>query len=64
MYVVKRDGRQETLHFNKIIARFKKLKGATTSQLDELAVETAAAMIGNHPDYASEISRENSLSIT
>ncbi|KAL7217211.1 hypothetical protein ACSBR1_029010 [Camellia fascicularis] len=47
MYVVKRDGRQETLHFNKIIARFKKLKGVTTSQLDELAAETAAAMIGN-----------------
>ncbi|GMP65073.1 hypothetical protein CsSME_00026036 [Camellia sinensis var. sinensis] len=53
MYVVKRDGRQETLHFNKIIARFKKLKGVTTRQLNELAAKTAAAMIGNHPDYAS-----------
>ncbi|CAL5444689.1 unnamed protein product [Camellia sinensis] len=30
MYVVKGDGRQETLHFDKIIARFKKLKGVTT----------------------------------
>ncbi|KAI8029513.1 UDP-glucose flavonoid 3-O-glucosyltransferase 7 [Camellia lanceoleosa] len=53
MYVVKRDGLQVTLHFNKIIARFKKLKGVTTSQLGELAAETAATMIGNHPDYAS-----------
>ncbi|GMP63191.1 hypothetical protein CsSME_00024981 [Camellia sinensis var. sinensis] len=31
MYVVKGAGRQETLHFDKIIARFKKLKGITTS---------------------------------
>ncbi|KAJ4960709.1 hypothetical protein NE237_020619 [Protea cynaroides] len=76
MYVVKRDGRQETVHFDKITARLKKLsygvsvehcdpvlvaqkvcagvyKGVTTSQLDELAVETAAAMTANHPDYAS-----------
>ncbi|KAJ6929492.1 hypothetical protein NC652_013390 [Populus alba x Populus x berolinensis] len=67
MYVVKRDGRQETVHFDKITARLKKLpmalalttltqswclrrsgagvyKGVTTSQLDELAAETAAAM--------------------
>lgn len=28
-------------------------KGVTTSQLDELAAETAAAMTANHPDYAS-----------
>lgn len=75
MYVVKRDGRQETVHFDKITARLKKLsyglssehcdpvlvsqkvcagvyKGVTTSQLDELAAETAAAMTANHPDYA------------
>ncbi|RDY07856.1 Ribonucleoside-diphosphate reductase large subunit, partial [Mucuna pruriens] len=75
MYVVKRDGRQETVHFDKITARLKKLsyglstdhcdavlvsqkvcagvyKGVTTSQLDELAAETAAAMTTNHPDYA------------
>lgn len=76
MYVVKRDGKQETVHFDKITARLKKLsyglsidhcdpvlvaqkvcagvyKGVTTSQLDELAAETAAAMTANHPDYAS-----------
>ncbi|KAL6574016.1 ribonucleotide-diphosphate reductase subunit rnr1 [Orobanche hederae] len=32
-------------------------KGVTTSQLDELAAETAAAMTTNHPDYASLASR-------
>ena len=76
MYVVKRDGRQEAVHFGKITARLKKLsyglsqdhcdpvlvaqkvclgvyKGVTTSQLDELAAETAAAMTASHPDYAS-----------
>ncbi|KAM3359847.1 ribonucleoside-diphosphate reductase large subunit [Capsicum galapagoense] len=75
MYVVKRDGRQEAVHFDKITARLKKLsyglscdhcdpvlvsqkvcagvyKGVTTSQLDELVAETAAAMTANHPDYA------------
>ncbi|KAL5223571.1 hypothetical protein ABZP36_010210 [Zizania latifolia] len=80
MYVVKRDGRQETVHFDKITARLKKLsyglsqehcdpvlvaqkvcagvyKGVTTSQLDELAAETAAAMTASHPDYASLAAR-------
>ena len=75
MYVLKRDGRQEAVHFDKITARLKKLsyglnaehcdpilvsqkvcagvyKGVTTSQLDELAAETAAALTANHPDYA------------
>ncbi|GLJ23948.1 hypothetical protein SUGI_0455250 [Cryptomeria japonica] len=75
MHVIKRDGRREALHFDKITARLKKLsyglnsehcdpvlvaekictgvyKGVTTSQLDELAAETAAAMTANHPDYA------------
>ncbi|CAM6111256.1 unnamed protein product [Calypogeia fissa] len=75
MYVIKRDGRQEAVHFDKITARLRKLsyglnpehcdvvmvaqkvcvgvyKGVTTSQLDELAAETAAAMTANHPDYA------------
>lgn len=75
MYVIKRDGKQESVHFDKITARLKKLsyglnpehcdpvivaqkvcmgvyKGVTTSQLDELAAETAAAMTTNHPDYA------------
>jgi ribonucleoside-diphosphate reductase subunit M1 len=76
MDVVKRDGRHEMVHFDKITARLKKLsyglsqehcdpvlvaqkvcagvyKGVTTSQLDELAAETAAAMTASHPDYAS-----------
>ncbi|GJV89843.1 ribonucleoside-diphosphate reductase large subunit [Tanacetum coccineum] len=80
MYVVKRDGRQETVHFDKITARLKKLsyglsidhcdpvlvsqkvcagvyKGVTTSQLDELAAETSAALTANHPDYASLAAR-------
>ncbi|CAI7747647.1 unnamed protein product [Closterium sp. NIES-54] len=75
MFVIKRDGRKETVHFDKITARLKKLsyglnpdfcdpvvvaqkvcmgvyKGVTTSQLDELAAETAAAMTSTHPDYA------------
>jgi ATP cone domain len=78
MYVVKRDGRQEAVHFDKITARLKKLsyglsqdhcdpvlvaqkvcagvyKGVTTSQLDELAAETAAAMTASHPDYAQVV---------
>ncbi|GLJ25547.1 hypothetical protein SUGI_0489250 [Cryptomeria japonica] len=80
MYVIKRDGRQEAVHFDKITARLKKLsyglntehcdpvlvaqkvcagvyKGVTTSQLDELAAETAAAMTTNHPDYAQLAAR-------
>jgi ribonucleoside-diphosphate reductase subunit M1 len=66
MYVVKRDGWQEAVHFDKIMAWLKNLsyglsqdhcdpvliaqkvcavvyKGVTTSQLGELAAETAAA---------------------
>ena len=27
-------------------------KGVTTSELDELAAETAASMTASHPDYA------------
>ncbi|VFQ96762.1 unnamed protein product [Cuscuta campestris] len=80
MYVVKRDGRQEAVSFDKITAKLQKLsyglspehcdpvlvsqkvsagvyKGVTTSQLDELAAETAAAMTTNHPDYASLAAR-------
>ncbi|KAK3018024.1 hypothetical protein RJ639_004744 [Escallonia herrerae] len=75
IYVIKRNGRQEPVHFDKITARLKKLsyglsaehcdpvlpaqkvcagvyKGVTTTQLDELAAETAAAMTTHHPDYA------------
>ncbi|WOG82163.1 hypothetical protein DCAR_0101325 [Daucus carota subsp. sativus] len=80
MHVIKRDGRQEVVNFEKITARLKKLsyglsinhcdpilvaqkvcagvyKGVTTSHLDELAAETAAAMTTNHPDYASLAAR-------
>jgi hypothetical protein len=65
MFVIKRDGRKELVHFDKITARITKLcygldenyvepivvsqkvvqgvyKGVTTSELDELAAETAA----------------------
>ncbi|KAL4450647.1 hypothetical protein ABPG77_001003 [Micractinium sp. CCAP 211/92] len=75
MFVVKRDGRTEPVHFDKITARITKLsyglnsdfcepvlvaqkvttgvyKGVTTSELDELAAETAASMTATHPDYA------------
>ncbi|KAI3825820.1 hypothetical protein L1987_07474 [Smallanthus sonchifolius] len=77
---MRRDGREEPVHFDKITARLKNLsyglniehcdpvlvsqkvcagvyKGITTSQLDELAAETAAAMTTNHPDYASLAAR-------
>ncbi|GAB4823195.1 hypothetical protein N2152v2_010241 [Parachlorella kessleri] len=75
MFVVKRDGRREPVHFDKITARITKLsyglnpefcdpvlvaqkvttgvyKGVTTSELDELAAETAASLTATHPDYA------------
>lgn len=75
MYVVKRDGREEPVHFDKISARIKKLcyglndefidpleisqkvvqgvyRGVSTSELDELAAETAAALTARHPDFA------------
>ena len=74
MYVVKRDGRQETVHFDKITSRIARLcyglnpsyvdpilvsqkvclgvyKGVTTSELDELAAETAAHLTSLHPDF-------------
>lgn len=75
MYVIKRDGRQEPVHFDKITSRVSKLSfglnsrfivshkiaqkviegiydGITTTQLDDLAAQTAAAMAVIHPDYA------------
>ncbi|GFH05936.1 ribonucleoside-diphosphate reductase [Haematococcus lacustris] len=75
MFVVKRDGRKQEVHFDKITSRIVKLsyglnpdfcdpvlvaqkvtagvyKGVTTSELDELAAETAAALTSTHPDYA------------
>ncbi|KAK6257744.1 hypothetical protein QUC31_001203 [Theobroma cacao] len=75
MYVIKRHGRQEPVHFDKLTATLKKLsyrlskdhcdpvlvaqkvytgiyQGVTTTQLAELAAETAASSTANHPDYA------------
>ncbi len=75
MQVVKRSGKKETVSFDKITARIKKLcyglnqdhvkplaiaqkvvqglyDGVTTSELDNLAAETAASMSTKHPDYA------------
>lgn len=79
MYVIKRDGRKESVKFDKITARVKKLcyglnpivdptvvamkviegvyEGVTTSQLDNLAAETAASQVIKHPDYALLASR-------
>ena len=82
MFVIKRNGSQEPVMFDKITGRIKKLcygldvepvlvtmkvvsgvyNGVTTSQLDELAAETAAYMCTNHPDYgllAARISVSN-----
>jgi len=75
MFVYKRDGRKETVQFDKITSRIKKLcygldadfvdatevamkvvngvyDGVTTSELDNLAAETAAYLTTKHPDYA------------
>lgn len=75
MYVIKRDGRREAVHFDKITRRISHLcfglnadycspigiaqkvvagvyPGVTTSQLDELAAETAAYSATQHPDFA------------
>ncbi|CCH55832.1 ribonucleoside-diphosphate reductase, alpha subunit [Fibrisoma limi BUZ 3] len=75
MYVVKRDGRRESVKFDKITARIEKLcygldstyvqpvevamkvvnglyDGVKTTELDNLAAETAASMTTKHPDYA------------
>ncbi|MBC7400929.1 MAG: ribonucleoside-diphosphate reductase subunit alpha, partial [Mucilaginibacter sp.] len=80
MFVVKRDGKQETVKFDKITARIEKLcyglnpalvdpvdvakkvieglfDGVTTSELDNLAAETAASLTTKHPDYALLASR-------
>jgi ribonucleoside-diphosphate reductase alpha subunit len=74
MFVIKRSGRAEPVHFDKITSRISKLcygldrnfvdpvevsqkvcsgvyRGVTTSELDELAAETAAHMSSIHPDY-------------
>ncbi|HVW98558.1 MAG TPA: ribonucleoside-diphosphate reductase subunit alpha [Mucilaginibacter sp.] len=80
MYVIKRDGRRESVKFDKITARIEKLcyglnpalvdpidvakkvieglfDGVTTSELDNLAAETAASLTTKHPDYALLASR-------
>lgn len=80
MYVVKRDGRKESVKFDKITARITKLcyglnpayvdaaavaqkviqgvrDGIQTTELDNLAAETAATMTVKHPDYALLASR-------
>jgi ribonucleoside-diphosphate reductase alpha chain len=80
MYVIKRDGRRESVKFDKITARIERLcyglepafvqpvevamkvvsgiyDGVTTSELDNLAAETAASMTTKHPDYATLAAR-------
>src|SRR5687767_4032346 len=79
MYVIKRNGKQESVKFDKITARIEKLSyslsplvnvidvakkviegiynGVTTSELDNLAAETAASLTTKHPDYALLASR-------
>lgn len=75
MYVIKRDGRRESVKFDKITARIERLcygldpvhvqpievamkvvnglyDGVKTTELDNLAAETAASMTTKHPDYA------------
>jgi len=79
MYVIKRDGSQQTVHFDKITSRVRKLSwelspvvdpalvaqkicgavysGVTTTELDELAAQTAAHMVTVHPDYGKLAAR-------
>ncbi|GAA4468015.1 ribonucleoside-diphosphate reductase subunit alpha [Nemorincola caseinilytica] len=79
MYVIKRNGKKESVKFDKITARIEKLSyslnkavnvidvakkviegiydGVTTTELDNLAAETAASLTIKHPDYALLASR-------
>lgn len=80
MFVIKRDGRKESVKFDKITARINKLcyglnpdfvdpvavsqrviqgvrDGVQTTDLDNLAAETAATLTVRHPDYALLASR-------
>ena len=75
MLVIKRDGRLETVRFDKVTARIEKLSYGLdtrfvtpievskkvidgifdkvhTTELDNLAAETAASLTTKHPDYA------------
>ncbi|MDO6434499.1 ribonucleoside-diphosphate reductase subunit alpha [Flavitalea sp. BT771] len=80
MQVIKRNGKKESVKFDKITARIEKLcygldrrfvnsidvakkvieglyDGVTTTELDNLAAETAASLTVKHPDYALLASR-------
>lgn len=80
MHVIKRNGKKESVKFDKITARIEKLSygldrrfvnsidvakkvieglydGVTTTELDNLAAETAASLTVKHPDYALLASR-------
>ncbi len=79
MQVIKRNGKRESIKFDKITARVEKLSyslspmvnvidvakkviegiydGVSTSELDNLAAETAASLTTKHPDYALLASR-------
>ena len=79
MFVIKRNGKKESVKFDKITARIEKLSyslspfvnvidvakkvvagiydGVPTTELDNLAAETAASLTTKHPDYALLASR-------
>ena len=79
MHVIKRNGKKETIKFDKVTARIEKLSyslsplvnvidvakkviegiydGVPTTELDNLAAETAASLATKHPDYAILASR-------
>jgi len=79
MFVVKRNGKRESVKFDKVTARIEKLSyslsplidaidvakkvvqgiydGVPTTELDNLAAETAASLTTKHPDYALLASR-------
>src|SRR6187431_2462413 len=78
-FVIKRNGKQESVKFDKVTARIEKLsyglsplvnvidvakktiegiyEGVPTTELDNLAAETAASLTITHPDYAILASR-------
>jgi ribonucleoside-diphosphate reductase alpha chain len=79
MFVIKRNGKKETIKFDKVTSRIEKLSyslsplvnvinvakktiegiyaGVRTTELDNLAAETAASLTTIHPDYAILASR-------
>ena len=79
MFVIKRNGKRESVKFDKVTARIEKLSyslssfvnvhevakktiegifdGVKTTELDNLAAETAASLTTVHPDYAILASR-------